>query len=162
MKENIFEIKHSKFGVEEFQINSARYNHYQTDVDYWELVFYLEANNPIKRSEKLIEVIDAKPNFEVTAISFIENFTLEAGKTIYQKEGCDYERDEHLSNVYYFAHESIDNVEIEIVKIEKELLVANIKGIAVINGSNGNKPDAELNVYNTTFHLDKSLTRIVS
>jgi hypothetical protein len=156
VKDNIFEIRHLEFGIEEFQITSAQYNIYQTDDNYWELTF------PLKRSEKLKEVIDAKPHFEVTAVLSSDNLKLEAGKTIYQKEGYDYERDEHLSNIYYFAHESIEDVEINIVEFESEWLIANIKGIAIINGSNGNKPDAELSVHNTKFHLDENLTRGIS
>lgn len=139
MKENIFEIKHSKFGSEEFQITSASYNLYLADDKYWELTFYLKADKALIRAKKLQEVLYAKPNFEATAILSPDNLQLQAGKIIYQKEGYDYERDEHLSNVYYFEHESVDEVEIELVEVKKDWIIANIKGIAIINGSNGKK-----------------------
>jgi hypothetical protein len=159
MAENIFEIKHSEFGTEEFLINSPEYNLYKAEDGFWEFVIAFNTSKSLKRAKELEDVIDAKPNFEATAILSPNDLKLEIGKTIIQKQGYDYERDEHLSNIYYFEHNSVENLEIKIIDVQEHWIIIDAKANAVINGSNGNEPDADLFIHRTKFQLNKELER---
>jgi hypothetical protein len=159
MKNNIFEIQHAEFGEETFEIKDPTYNLYKTEDGIWEFIIKFETSKAIKRAEALEEVLDAKPNFEATAILSPKNLKLEAGSVICQKEGYDHEREEHLSNIYYFTHESVENLEVKIIEFHKDWIIITAKAKAVINGSNGHKPDADLFIHKTKFQLDKELER---
>lgn len=161
MKHNIFEIIHSEFGSEEFEINAPKYNLYKTDDGIWEFTINFNCPKAVKRASELDDIIDAKPKFEATAIIAPSDLHLEKGKTIIQKEGYDYEREEHLSNVYYFEHNSVEELEINILDCEANWILINARGKAIINGSNGDQTDADLFIHQTKFHLDKTLERSV-
>ena len=161
MKTNIFEIIHSEFGTEEFNIVNSKYNLYKSEEGIWEFTIYFDTSSPIKRSEELKKVIDAKPDFEATALLLPDDLKLYEGKIIHQKNGYDYKREEHLSNVYYFEHNSIEELEVKIIEYHKDWIILDIKGKAIINGSNGNDPDSELLIYQTKFNLDEKLKRDV-
>lgn len=62
-------------------------------------------------------------------------------------------------NVYYFQHESVDDLQIEIVEVTKHHIVTNVTGKGIINGSNGNHPDAEFLLHEVTLVHDPKLKR---
>jgi len=159
MKENIFEIKHSEFGDEEFEITESKYNLYKTEDGIWEFTICFDTLKSIKRAKALEGIIDPTPNFEATAILNSNDLTIDKGKIITQKEGYDSNREENLSNVYYFEHNSVEELEINVVEYNAEYLIINAKGKAIINGSNGNNPDSDLFIHLTKFELDKDLER---
>ena len=161
MKKDIFVIVHSEFGTEEFEIKNARYNLYNPEGDIWEFTLGFDTGRAIKRANQLLEIIDAKPNFEATAIISSNELDLQKGRIIYQKEGYDEDRQEILSNIYYFAHESVDDLSIEIVEITENEILANVTGKGIINGSNRNGPDAEFILKEVRFIHDKKLFREV-
>ena len=117
MKENIFLITHSEFGDEEFVISDPRYNLYKTEDGVWEFTISFETSKSVKRAKELEDVIDAQPNFEATAIIPSDNPDLKSEKIILQKEGYDYKREENLSNIYYFEHNSVEELEVRIIEI---------------------------------------------
>ncbi len=53
MKENIFEINHSEFGVEEFLIDEPKYNLYKSEDGIWEFILSFETSESIKRAKKI-------------------------------------------------------------------------------------------------------------
>ncbi|MDR6784988.1 hypothetical protein ABIE26_003686 [Pedobacter africanus] len=161
MKKDIFVILHSKFGAEEFEIKNARYNLYNPEGNIWEFTLSFDTSAAIKRADKLEKVIDVKPNFEATVIIPPNDLDLQKGRLIYQKEGYDYEREEILSNIYYFEHQSVDDLRIEIVEIKEDKILANVTGKGIVNGSNGNEPDAEFILKEVSFTHDKELFRDV-
>ncbi|WP_196888989.1 hypothetical protein [Aureivirga sp. CE67] len=160
MNKNKLEIIHSEFGIEEFEINKPIYNIYKSS-DSWELVLYFKCDKAIKRSKKLEEIIDVKPNFEISFTLDDENLNLEKGTTFFSLEGYDYDKDEYLTNLYYFEHNTIDNLKLEVLEKKNNSLTVNIEGEAIINGSNGNKPDSKLKVVNLEFILDKKYNRTI-
>lgn len=162
MKKNTLEVRHSELGIEEFTISEAKYNLYQNNKGIWEFFVTLETSIALKRSNKLENIVNAKPNLEVASILQPENLNLEAGRKIIQKEGYDYNRDEHLSFFYYFTYENIEEFVLELLEVEANRIKANAEGKTIVNGSNGNNPDAELFIYNTTFFLDKNSQRTFS
>ncbi|KXX71143.1 hypothetical protein [Flammeovirga sp. SJP92] len=161
MKENIWEIKHLEFDIEEFKIKDAKYNIYKGEDGVWEMTICFEESTPIKRDKELEKIIDPVPNFEATALLTADTLELKVGRKIYQKEGYDNEREENLSNVYYFEHSSVEELEIELLDVNETWMKANVKGKTLINGSNGNLPDADFLIQNTIFKLDKTLERSV-
>jgi len=161
MKKNIFIIVHSEFGTEEFEIKNARYNLHNPEGDIWEFTLSFDTGTAIKRADKLLEIIDARPNFEATAIIAPNDLDLHKGRVIYQKEGYDEDRQEILSNIYYFEHESVDDLRVEIIETRENEILANVTGKGIINGSNGNEPDAEFVLKEVSFIHDKDLFRDV-
>ncbi len=162
MKENLLIINHDEFGEEQFSIAEAKYNLSKPDDEKWEFLVSFITNGALKRSEELEEVVDTRPHFEAAAILPLDALELYNGRIISQKEGYDYEREIYLSNFYYFAHDSIEKIEIELIEVKENWVIASIKAKAVINGSNGNDPDATLLITPTKFMLDKNLEREVS
>ena len=112
----------------------------------------------MKRSTELEDIVNAQPNFEATALLPEAELELVAGKIIIQKEGYDYNRDENLSNIYYFSHNSIEDLRIVFIEVTDDWIDAEISGQAVINGSNGNQPDAKISL-RAKFKRDKELRR---
>lgn len=161
MESNLLLIEHMEFGIESFRVDSARCNLYKNENGIWEFVVDVSTNEAVKRSEKLKDVIHAKPNFEATAILPTDNLALVAGKIIVQKKGYDYSRDEHLSNIYYFNHNSIEDLRIEFIEVTDDWIDAQLTGQAIINGSNGNQPDAKISL-RAKFKRDKELKRGIS
>lgn len=162
MKEDIFEISHLKFEPEEFHIVSAKYNIHNAIGNTWEFIVSFKTDKSLKRAKELQNLIYAKPDFEVAALLSPDDIELKVGKKILQKEGYDYERDENLTNIYYFEHNSVEELMIELVEISNDSIVLNISGKAIITGCNGIQPDAELKVFNTRFYLDRTITRSFS
>ncbi len=158
MKKDLFIINHTEFGREEFEIANAKYNLYQ-DGNIWEFIVSIETSSGVLRDDKLANLIDAKPNLEATAILQHDDLEIIKGKIIRQEEGYDQDRDEILSNVYYFQHESVDDLQIEIIEVTNHHIVANVTGKGIINGSNGNHPDAEFVLHEVTFVHDPELKR---
>ncbi|HQU85643.1 MAG TPA: hypothetical protein PKY59_21085 [Pyrinomonadaceae bacterium] len=161
-KESVFEINHSKFGTEEFHIVSAKYNIYRVADNIWEFVVSFKTDKSLLRTKELEKLLDAKPNFEAAVLLSSGDIELKEGKSIFQKEGYDYERDENLSNIYYFEHNSVEELSIDIIELSKEWIALNINGKAIIVGSNGVNPDANLKIVNTKFYLDNNLFRSFS
>lgn len=162
VKENVFEINHPKFGTEEFHIVSAKYNIYKFADNVWEFLVSFKTDKSLLRAKELEKLLDAKPDFEAVALLSSDDIKLKAGKKIFQKEGYDYERDENLSNIYYFEHNSVEELSIDVIEISNEWNALNITGKAIIVGSNGSKPDADLKIVNTKFYLDTNITRSFS
>lgn len=158
MQTGLLSIEHMEFGLEQFKIDDARCNLYKDDDGVWEFVVSVSASKAVKRSSELEDVVNAQPNFEATAILPESELELVVGKVIAQKEGYDYKRDENLSNIYYFSHNSIEDLRIELLEVTDDWIEAELSGQAVINGSNGNEPDAKISL-RTKFKRDKELRR---
>lgn len=159
MQKTHLAIKHQEFGTEIFEITEPRYNLYQNDRGNWEFIFSFRTGQAIQRVKELEEVIDAHPNVEATAWLTEDQLPLAPGSKLLQASGYDYDTDEYLSNVYYFDHNTVEELEIEIVDIQEHAITLKAKGKAIINGSNGHEPDAELLIPETTFQLDNNLLR---
>ena len=151
-------ILHEEFGEELFHIENAKYNLYEVEKDRWEFVIYIETDTAIKRSKELEKIVHAEPTVEVTAILNSTESKLRETMTISQKSGYDYSRDEYLSNIYYFSHETVEDFRFEILELKEDYLIAKMEGNCVINGSNGLKPDSKIST-TTEFKLDKNLKR---
>lgn len=157
-KPDILFFEHKEFGGEQFQVGACNYNLYQSDDGAWEFVIEVSTTHELKRSSELEKVIHPKPHFEATAVLVSDDLELTKGRIITQVEGYDRTRQENLSNIYYFAHESVEDLRVEILEVAKDWIVAKVTGSALINGSNGTKPDAKLGV-KTKFLLDSKLRR---
>jgi len=162
MNEDIFEIIHLKFGKEEFCIVSPKYNLYSPADNIWEFLVSFKTGKPLIRAKELDRLIDARPDFEAAVVLSSDNTDLKAGVKFFQKEGYDYKREENLSNIYYFEHNSVEEISIDVIEITNEWIALNITGKAIITGTNGIKPDGELKIFNTKFYLDKNMTRSFS
>ena len=162
MESNILEINHSKLGVEKFKITTPTYNVYTSEDGTWEFTIHFTTSETIHRVKELEEVIDAAPYIEATSVLSKEEIPFKKGTRIFQKHGYDYDRDENLSILYYFAYNAIENLTIQILEIGKDEITINMKGDTIVNGSNGNHPDAEITLHNTKFLLDKKLQRSFS
>ncbi|MGH1334788.1 MAG: hypothetical protein ACRBFS_01575 [Aureispira sp.] len=156
MEQNILYIEHQEFGKEQFKIAlDARYNIYnavdeeeyededEPMPDLWEFVFYLRTEAVLLEGKGL-EGHNARPNVEATVLLTSVTKALAVGQVLTQEKGYDYDRDEHLSNVYYFNHSNIENLQIEILEMTADDLLVQLEGAACINGSNGNAVDAVL------------------
>ncbi|MCP4520151.1 MAG: hypothetical protein GY827_00375 [Cytophagales bacterium] len=168
MEINTLTINHLEFGEETFQIGESSYNVVQIELDeeeeeqgieLWKFTLSVRTSKALKRSKELEEVANVNPNFEVTVL--LKSNALVQGQKLVQEKGYDYDRDEHLSNIYYFGHDSVENVEVELLEIQKEWICINVKGKATINNYASNEPDAELSVEGVKFFLDKELERDV-
>lgn len=157
-KKDELTIQHEEFGEELFHIESAKYNLYEVEKDRWEFVIYIDTDSAIKRSKELEKVVHAEPTIEVTAVLNSTESKLRESMTISQKSGYDYSRDEYLSNIYYFSHETVEDFRFEILELKEDYLIAKMEGNCVINGSNGLKPDSKIST-TTEFKLDKNLKR---
>ncbi|TGV00533.1 hypothetical protein [Flavivirga rizhaonensis] len=162
MENNIVEINHLDFGIEKFVITEEAYNLYKSDSGIWEFTLSFKTSKSIDRAKELEVLVDAEPYFEATAILSNNELKLNRGNIITQKQGYDYNRDENLSIFYYFDYNSIEELEIELLEVTKDFIIANVKGKTVINGSDGNNPDSELSISKTKFMLDKKLKRSFS
>lgn len=158
MKTDILTIQHLQFGEEQFAIESAFYNLYQSDDGIWEFVVKVTTGELIIRSTELKDVIDANPCFEATAIMDADDLTLTAGDMIVQEQGYDYNREENLSNIYYFRHESIEDLKILLHEVTESAIDATLTGQAIINGSSGNTCDSTISM-RTRFLKDETLRR---
>jgi len=77
---------------------------------------------------------------------------------IVQAKGYDESRGENLSVLYYFEHNSIEDLRVELVNVTETWIDATVTGSAVVNGSNGIDPDARLSV-RSRFIRDSNLRR---
>ncbi len=157
--DNVFVIEHDEFGREAFHMVAAQYNLYQTEDGIWEFTLSFRTDDALVRAPGLADVIDARPNFEATALLPADDLALTPGRVITQAQGYDYERDEHLSNIYYFEHNDVEALVVTIHAITPTELVADVQGRAVINGSNGLLPDATLSIQAGRFQLAPDLQR---
>ncbi len=153
---------HDEFGKEEFSIANASYNLTEVEQDLWEFTICFETEESIIRVPQLEEAIsDPKPHFEATALLNASSIELFDGKVIEQTESWDYDREENLSNVYYFEHANLENLKVEILKYTDEFIKVLVSGRTLINGSNGNNPDATIETTPLTLKKDKTLERSV-
>lgn len=156
MNQFILYIEHQEFGKEQFQIaTDARYNIYnavekeeyeeeEEDIpDIWEFVFYFRTEAVLLEGKGL-EGHNARPNVEATVLLTAATNQLEVGQVLTQEQGYDYEREEHLSNVYYFNHSNLENLQVEILEITAEDILVRLQGASCISGSNGSATDAVL------------------
>lgn len=157
--DNIFTIIHEEFGDEKFEISAPRYNICKTDGGICEFTLNFNTGQALKRAPELEELIDAKPHFEATAIVSLD-FALEKGAIVAQNEGYDYDRDEHLSNIYYFEHNSVEQLCVKVEDVFETSVRLQVSGKAIVNGSNGMKPDADL-LIDAVFEYDSDLEREV-
>lgn len=160
--DNILHLNHAELGKEEFSIVNPRYNLYQSEDGIREFVIAFETDRAIKRVKELEEVIDPLPNFEATVLMPSGTAKLIPGSKLLQPEGYDYQRDEHLSNFYYFSHDSVEALEVEILEAIGDNLRITVKGKTIVNGSNGNEPDTNLLIESVVFRYDKGLERGVA
>jgi hypothetical protein len=158
MQTDVLSIQHMEFGLEQFKVDDARCNLYKDEDGIWEFVVIVSTNEAAKRSAELEDVVNAQPHFEATALLREDELDLVAGKIIVQNAGYDYKRDENLSNIYYFSHESIEDLRIEFIEVADDWIDAELSGRAIINGSNGNQPDAKISL-RARFKRDKDLRR---
>ena len=160
MENNILEINHFKFGIERFVIDKPKYNLYKSKSGAWKIILSFTTSKAINTSKALEELVFADPYFEAI-ILLNNNLTLKRGN-VTQKQGYDYENDENSTIFYYFDYQSIEEIKIKLLEVTKDFIIADIQGKTIINGSNGNNPDAELSIRKTTFMLDKKLNKSFS
>lgn len=158
---DILTIEHMKFGTEKFKVASAACNLYQDADGTWEFVVSVHCKEALLRSKELEEVVHAKPNFEATTVLSPDQLELTKGRVIAQEAGYDYKRQLNITNIYYFSHESIENLRIELLETTDEWIDAKVSGDAIINGSNGTRPDSKISV-RAKFKRDNKLKRGVS
>lgn len=159
MKLNVLSIEHQEFSLEEFRVEKANYNLYQSERGgVWEFVVKVSSGQSIIRTAALQEILEEpEPSFEATAIVSGE-IELVAGQIISQSAGYDYERGENLSNVYYLMHESLEELQLELIEVTDSWIEMNVSGMAIINGSNGSNPDSKISV-RAIFVRDPNLKR---
>lgn len=155
MEQDILYLQHQEFGEEQFKIAPhAQYNiYYAVDEeeyedeeeipDLWEFVFLFKTEAVLLEGKGL-EGHQARPNVEATVLLNSHTKDLAVGQVLTQAVGYDYDRDEHLSNVYYFNHATVENLQVEILEITTEDILVQVQGEACINGSNGSAVDAVL------------------
>ena len=161
-KKEIVSLIHDEFGKEEFLVSKGTYNLIEVESDLWEFTIYFETKGSLIRVSELEEAIsEPNPYFEATVVLDKYSLNLNKGVIIEQVESWDENREEILSNVYYFEHASIENLKIEILKSNPEFIEALISGRTLINGSNGNKPDTTFKTTTINFKKDKNLERSV-
>lgn len=152
-------IKHDDFAEESFALQSATYNYYQVeDSDLMEFVIKVEVEKALSRDPELQSAFNANPNIEATAVIPVSAFKLEEGTRIFQEFGYDSDRDENLSILYYFAHNSIEQLEIKVLELEETSMKAQVSGVSAINSGDWQKPDASIRL-ETTFRRDPDLKR---
>lgn len=147
---NQLQIAHQAFENECFEIKSATYNYYKIEnSDCIEFVFKIDLENEIHRDKTLQESFPGLPDLEVSAIIQSSDFTLEKGTKIVQAFGYDEERQENLSVLYYFSHNSVENLQLEIVACNESSIKVHIKGESAIHSGDWQNPDAT--IYATTW-----------
>jgi hypothetical protein len=149
-------ILHDRHGLETFRAGDARCNLKRTD-GAWEFTLVAKGIEPVQRPEKLKELVDARPNFEVTAILPPDNLELKPGRVIIQKDSFDFTREETLTAFYYFAHETIENVRIELLAVTDEWIEAKVTAVATIYAFS---PDTKIALI-TRFKRDPDLGRSI-
>ncbi|MBL6446745.1 hypothetical protein JMN32_10510 [Fulvivirga sp. 29W222] len=161
-KQEIVSLIHDEFGKEDFLVSKASYNLIEVASDLWEFTVYFETTDSLTRVPELEEAIsEPKPHFEATALLDKSSSSLYEGKVIEQVQSWDENREENLSNVYYFEHANLENLRIEILEADTTFIKALISGRTLINGSNGNNPDATIETTPIKLIKDKTLERSV-
>jgi hypothetical protein len=156
MKSDGLYIEHNKYGQEIFNIDNARYSFFQRGENLWEFIVALETTTAVQRSKEL-EKLGGQPNLEVS-ILLRKLPLIEKGAILEQKQGYDDALEENLTAFYYFEHESIENLKIEIFDMTKEWIDAQLTGETNVNGSDWRNPDAKV-VVRTKFKIDNTLRR---
>lgn len=151
-------IRHLEFGLEKFRVQDARCNLHQEEGGVWEFVFSARSKGAILRSEELNDTIDAEPHLEATFVIRDGDIGLREGRTIYQPDGYDRVREENITNFLYFSHNSIEELRVELIRVSEDSIDALLTGEAVINGSNGTRPDSKFSL-RAKFKRDANLVR---
>jgi hypothetical protein len=155
----LLSIQHLKHGLEQFKVKDARCNLYQHKDGVWEFVVKVVGGEATRRAKKLEEArADAMPKFEATALLPADELELVAGRVVTQREAFDHKRNVHLSNLYYFTHNSVDDLRVELIEVTDEWIDARVTGKALVNGDDGMEPDATISV-RVKFKRDKELRR---
>ena len=111
--------------------------------DIWELNFSFRTSDQLTFTETLKE-FGRQPNVEATVVLKAADAKLTVGQVLKQDQGYDYDRDENLSNLYYFNHQSIEKVEVTILEINDASIVVDFKGEAIVDNYGAGVPDAKL------------------
>jgi len=157
MQENLLIILINELGEEQFEIVNAAYNIHQSEDEIWEFIIVFETGKSLKRIQELEEIIDAQANFEASIVLKKNQIEITKNKVFLQTSGYDEKRDENLTNFYYFAHYSIENIE-----VQKNWIKAELKAETTVNNYVRGKPDAQLIITTTKFFLNKGLERSFS
>jgi len=161
-KQEIVSLIHDEFGKEEFLVSKANYNLIEVEPNLWEFTIYFETTESLTRVPELEEaILEPNPHFEATALLDTSSLNLYKGKVIEQTESWDENREENLSNVYYFEHTGLEKLRVEILESDTKFIKALISGRTLINGSNHNNPDTTIKTTPITFKKDKTLERSV-
>ena len=148
-------LQFETLGEERFQIEEATYNIVETD-GCIEFTISIECGEAIARVADLEEVYDPDIAFEATALLQPGERELKAGQIIRQHEGYDHKREENLSNMLYFSHEAIDELEVHIHSVEKDAIIATVSAVTTIDGD---EHDARMLLENVRFVHDPELER---
>lgn len=151
MENDILYIDHQEFEEERFPIITAEYNLYEAESGIWEFGVFIETGEAIKRDDELKSLVNVSPNLEAVVVFKGAKPELKVGDILTQKEGYDYERDEHLSNFYYFRHSSVEPLKIEIIEISEDHILAELQGKTVVNSYT--EPDTDVSL-RTKFKLN--------
>jgi len=158
---NVLIIKHQNDEEEIFEMLNPLYSLQDENDGIWEFTIFFENTKPITRAKEFEEIIDVDIIFDATVLLAADNIDLKVGKTMFQEEGYDYNRDINLSNFYYYEHNNIEAVNIEIVKVHNDYLILNINAKTIINCCKNNKPYADLIIKNGKFMFTKEPLRSV-
>jgi hypothetical protein len=155
----VLSIQHLKHGLEQFKVKDARCNLYQDKDGVWEFVVNVTSGEETQRAKKLAAAKpDAAPGFEATALLPADDLELVAGRVVTQREAFDHKRSVHLSNMYYFTHNSVEELRVELIEVTDKRIDAKVTGKALVNGDNGMEPDATISV-RVKFKRDMELRR---
>jgi hypothetical protein len=148
-------LQFEALGEERFQITEATYNIVDAD-GFIEFTISIECGEAISRVAELEEVYDPDIALEATALLQPNERELKAGQIIRQHEGYDHKREENLSNMLYFSHEAIDELEVHIHAVDKDGIVATVSAVTTIESG---EHDARLLMENVRFVHDPELER---
>jgi hypothetical protein len=152
MDRDLLWIEHSAYGVETFCVGVARFNVYRRDDGRWELVLDISTSRDVSRSARLEEMCDrALPHIEASLLLHSEP-ALAKSTVIVQQRGYDAESNENLTQLFYFGHESIEEMRVELVDVANGCIDADVSGLTIVNGSNKGAPDAKFCVRTRLVH----------
>jgi hypothetical protein len=158
MKPDVLYIEHIHDGLEMFKVVTGRCNLRKAEGEVWEFTVVVQSGEAIQRSEELARVQNTKPHFEATAILQPHDLALKPGRVITQMDSFDRIRQVNLSNYYYWGHDSIVGLKVELIEVSDDWIDALITGTVVVHGFSIDNPEARLSV-RTKLRRDNELRR---
>lgn len=110
-----------------------------------EVTFVARTDKKLSDSNNLNED-DRLPSIEISF--YVEPVSTEVFKAGFKRDGIpDYREDyeEWMTNLYYYSHQGIKDISIEVLKVEGDKLTAKLSGLTQdVNFYDGSKPDTKV------------------